>query len=73
MLDVLSVGVVLGDAGMLYDSSFYQNENTLVLEKARGEATKRSRKTAIVCKRVNLCIPVCYISTVSERSTRSQS
>lgn len=36
MLDVLSVGVVLGDAGTLYDSSFrcfYQGENTLETER----------------------------------------
>lgn len=36
VLDVLSVGVALGDAGMLYDSSFrcfYHRENTLVLQR----------------------------------------
>lgn len=53
-LDVLSVGVALGDAGMLYDSSFrcfYQRENTLVLQRER----KRER--------YHMCVYVCYVST----------
>lgn len=50
-LDVLTVEVALGDAGMLFNSSFryfYQRENTLMLkrEKEREEATESSRNIA---------------------------
>lgn len=55
-LDVLSVGVALGDAGMLYNSSFrciYQRQNTLEREE------ERPRNTACV----PACVSVCYVST----------
>lgn len=66
MLDVLSAGVALGDAGMLYDSSFscfYQRENPLVFPR---EIQKYSEN-------VFLYVHVCYVSTSFERFTGSQS
>ena len=61
VLDVLSVGVALGDAGMLYDSSFrcfYQKEDTLVLRRERAKDTG-SRNMAGVCVCVCVCVCLC--------------
>lgn len=59
VLDVLSVGVALGDAGMLYDSSFrcfYQKENTLVLQRER-ERKIQGAENWQVC----VCLCVCVM------------
>lgn len=55
-LDVLSVVLAQGNAGLLYDSSFrcfYQRENTLGLQREGDRARDRNKASVPVCECVH--------------------